>query len=383
VPSAAVADVIRECAAARVPAGIVFSAGFSESGPEGERAEAELVAAAGGAFRFVGPNSLGVAVPSSRLYPSFASVFRSPPDGVGTVALVSQSGAIASCLLSRAHEFDLAFSVWVSTGNEADLTAGDYLWSLVEDDSTAVACLVLETVRDPAGFAAACDALHARGKAVVALSIGTSDSGSRAAVSHTGALAGPHEITRAFLRRCRVHGAESLTELLVAAKALSSGVPIAGNRTAIISMSGGLCALLADRCVASGLSVPMLSGRTQERLRDVITDFGGVANPIDVTAVGLRRPEMVNDVVEIVRASGECDLVLLQMSTNADPAAAVIAARVVEAAKRDGPPLLVGRLGDPSLAPEGMALYREAGVYVHGWPEQLVDAARALVERSR
>ena len=140
---------------------------------------------------------------------------------------------------------------------------------------------------------------------------------------------------------------------------------------------------VGDQVAARGLGLPTLSAATQARLRALIPDFGGVGNPVDITAVALRRAGMVSDVLDIVRSSGEVDLVLLQLSTNADPAASTMAEEIIAMGTRGGPPLLVGRFGDAGLAPRAMAHYAAADVHVFTWPEQLVDAAHALVACGR
>lgn len=383
VPAPAVAAVVEECVAAGVPAGIIFSAGFAESGEEGAELQRRVQAAAGDRFRFVGPNAIGVAAPPEHLFATFGMVLEGPEIEVGPVAFVSQSGAIASSMISRGAEYGIGYSHWISVGNEADLGVADFLEYLATDDRTSVICLFLEAIREPEAFEAACGKVRDAGKSVVAIKAGRSEAGQAAAVSHTGALVGSAEAHDAFLRRCGVVQVSSLPAMFSATVGLLAIGPVDGNRVAVASMSGGACSVLADACAEAGLEVPALSAELQQRLREVIPSFGGVRNPIDITAAGIGAPDLVRDTIEALRSSGEVDLVLLQLSTNADPGAEVMAHSLIQAADDEGKPFLVGRLGSSSLAPRALAAYRDAGMHIFTWPDQLVEAATACTALGR
>ncbi|HEY5333271.1 MAG TPA: acetate--CoA ligase family protein, partial [Solirubrobacterales bacterium] len=144
VPAKAVGAVIEECLATGIEAGIVFSAGFGESGEEGKAAQRELLERAGGRFRFAGPNTIGIASPAESMFATFGMVLEATEFEAGNVGLISQSGAIASSLVSRGAEFGITFSHWVSAGNEADLGVADYVEYMVDDPRTEVICLFLE-----------------------------------------------------------------------------------------------------------------------------------------------------------------------------------------------------------------------------------------------
>jgi len=301
----------------------------------------------------------------------------------GPVGLVSQSGAIASSLISRSHEFGIGFSHWISGGNEADLGVADYIDYLVDDPDTRVICLFLEVVRRPEAFAAACARAQAAGKPIVALKTGRSEAGRAAAASHTGAMTGSDRAYEAYLERCGATRVADLPSMLAAAQGLLMAGPVPGPRVGIISMSGGACSLLADACQDAGLAVPRLPEAAQAALRELLPEFGGVRNPVDVTAQGIGSPELVLATLQQVRSSGAVDVVLVQLSTNADPAAERMARDLVGAAREPGVPFLVGRLGSPALAPRALATYSEAGMHVFTWPDHLVQAARACVSQGR
>lgn len=383
VPGPMVEDVVRECVQADVPAGIVFTAGFAETGAAGVEAERRLLDAAGQRFRFVGPNSIGVASPARRLFATFGMGVEGDGIQAGSIALVSQSGAIASSLVSRGAEYGIGFSHWVSTGNEADLGAADYLEFLAEDPETKIVCLFLEAVRRPQAFRRACERIRAAGKPLVALKAGRSETGQAAAVSHTGALTGSAIAYEAFLNACGVLVVRSLGNLFSALRGLAAVGAVRGERAAILSMSGGLCSVLADACTDVGIAVPELDAGTQKRLRAVIPRYGATSNPVDITVAGIRSPQMVGEVLEAVRQAPGIDVVLLQLSTNADPAAERMAKDLIAARNGPGAPFLLGRLGAAHLAPRAVAAYEEASLPVFAWPEELIEAAQACIAYGR
>jgi acyl-CoA synthetase (NDP forming) len=148
-------------------------------------------------------------------------------------------------------------------------------------------------------------------------------------------------------------------------------------------MSGGACSVLADACEAAGLHTPAFSSAVRSRLAAIIPAHGGTNNPVDITASAIGHPAMVRQVLRAVRSSGEVDLVLLQLSTNADPAAEQMARDLIACWPEEGTPFLVGRLGGQNLAPRAVAAYAQAGLPVFSWPEELVEAAVACVSVGR
>lgn len=381
-PTAAVPGIVEDCVEAGIPAGVIYSSGFAEAGVEGARLQAEVTRRAQGRFRFVGPNSIGIASVWDHMFATFGMALESSVDP-GSIGFISQSGAIASSLLSRAPEFGVSFSRWMSVGNEADLGVADCLESLIDDVHTRAICMFLEVIRRPEAFRRACArALEAR-KPVIAVKTGRSEAGREAAASHTASLAGSDLAYDAFLRSCGVLRVDDLRHLFATARALVAAGPVSGNRVALITMSGGIASLLADACADAGLDLPTVGEETQRRLREVLPNFAGIRNPVDVTAVGISRPELIGKTLDVVRSSGEFDLVLVQFTTNADPGAEQMARDLIAAREEPGPPFLVGRLGSRRLAPAAMRSYERAGMHVFDWPDQLVQAAAGCVRYGR
>lgn len=382
VPAESVAKVVEDCVEHGVPYGIIYSAGSIDAASGSEIDAAPVVMSAGGRFRFVGPNSMGVAVPPRGVFATFGMAMEISDYQAGVVGFVSQSGALASSLFSRSRSIGVGFSHWISVGNEADLGIEDFIFTLAGDDTCRVICLFVEAIRRPLAFEQAARAARGAGKPVIVFKTGSSEAGKAAAMSHTGAMTGSDESYEAFFRRCGVLRVNRLEDLFIVAHGALTAGGIPGNRVAIISTSGGGCSVVADACARVGLEVPELDERTQARLRGIIPPYGGFRNPIDITAMAIWQPSLLRKTIEVIADSGLVDVVLVQLTTNADPGAATMAADLIELTDQIAQPILVGRTGSEALAPEGIALYRRAGVRVFEWPEQLATAAWGAVTLS-
>jgi acetate---CoA ligase (ADP-forming) len=383
VPYADVEAAVAECVQAGIPNGIIYSSGFAESGPDGADAQERLVTAAGGRFRFVGPNSMGVAALGPRVTASFGMALEADELEFGQIGLVSQSGAIASALFSRARELEVGFSHWIGVGNEADLGVEDFMAYLAEDDSCQIVCLFLEVIRRPEAFAEAARRLRAAGKPIVAFKTGVSELGRLASSSHTGAMSSEDDVYSAFFRQNGVIRVGSLEKLFVAARGISMAGALPGNRAAIVSMSGGACSILSDLCAVAGIDVPELDTTIQARLEEILPSYASTRNPVDITATGIQRPELVEATMTTLLDSGAVDVVLLQFGTNSDPSAEEMANSLIKLRSQGERRILISRLGAPNLAPRAVAAYRAAGAQVFSWPDELVAAAAACLELGR
>jgi acetate---CoA ligase (ADP-forming) len=377
VRAEATPEVVAQCVRLGIPGGIVFSSGFAEAGEPGLELQRRLLAAADGRFRILGPNSMGMVAPGRGLFATFGMALEADHVTSGGVGFVSQSGALANSLFSRSAAAGIGFSHWISVGNEADLGVEDFVAHLADDDACRVICLFLEAIRRPAAFAAAAERVRASGKAMIVLKAGRSEAGRAAAASHTGALTGSDTSYTAFFERHGLIRVDDLEDLFMAAQGILMAGATPGHRAGIVSMSGGACSVVADACAAAGLEVPTLDAATQERLRAVVPSFGGVVNPVDVTAMGIWKPQMIKDTVRALLDSPSIDMVLVQLSTNADPAAVDMARDLIELRASSAKPILIGRLGSAEIAPRAVEAYRQADVHVFSWPEQLVTAAAA------
>lgn len=379
VPPDGVVPALEMCAAADVRHAIVHTSGFAEAGPDGSAEQARLrsvVRTVG--MNVCGPNSLGVISPGRRTFTSFAGALESSRILSGTIGFVSQSGALASSLLSRSVDDGVGLSRWVSSGNEADLDLADFVHFLAADPDTDVIALFVEQIRDGDAFRAAVGQAIVAGKPVIAFKSGRSETGRRIARSHTGALAGDDRLYSAFLRDAGVIRVSSLRELLDAARVIAASPRPHGRRLGVVTMSGGASSVIADAAAELDLQLPPPDALSAEALRQLLPPAATVSNPLDVTAAAMVNPRILTSATKVMMDAASVDLVLVQLTTNADPVAADMAAELVRVYRSAKKPLLVSRLGSASLAPRAVEIYRSAGVPLLTWPEDAARAAWAL-----
>lgn len=383
LPAAACVDAIRECGAKGVKAAIVMSSGFAEAGEvDLQRQLVEAARATG--IRIVGPNTAGFVSMEGRLVASISMVCAMNPFLAGGVAFITQSGAMGGSLLGRAMEQGTGFSHWITVGNEADLDTADYLEALADDDAVRVFALFLEGVRDGPKFLRACARVAAAGKPVIVYKSGASEVGARATMSHTGAMAGSHQV---FAAMCRQHGltqVDDVADLLPMARTFAwvgerlRFAALHGRRVGIVSASGGICGIAADECERFGLAVPELPTATQQAIRAFVPSFASVRNPVDVTGQIRVSPTGYQDTVRAVLADPGIDAVLLLVTMAAEPRASFYGREISALVRESAKPVLVTWAGPLSLAAEGYPMLLEQHVPVFESPRGAVRALKAL-----
>ena len=259
VPPPAVRGVVRDAAAKGAAAAIILTAGLGHGA--GSLAEQCEQAARAAGMRLVGPNCLGVLAPPAKLNASFAA---STPQA-GDLCLISQSGAIATGLVEWAALHGIGFSAIVSIGDAIDVDFADLLDHFALDRNTRAILLYVESVKDARKFMSAARAA-ARAKPVLVVKSGRHAAGAKAAMTHTGALAGSDAVYDAAFRRAGFVRALDLDELFAAAETLGHVNVLAGKRLAILTNGGGLGVLAVDRLADLGGVLAELSPRTTERL---------------------------------------------------------------------------------------------------------------------
>jgi acetyl coenzyme A synthetase (ADP forming)-like protein len=306
VPAAQVAGVVDDCIGKGVKALVVISAGFSECGDGGKALEAELVAkirAAG--VRMIGPNCMGIINTDPAV--SLNATFAPARPMSGRLAFLTQSGALGIAILDYVKRLNLGISTFASVGNKADVSGNDLIQYWEEDPQTDVILLYLESFGNPKKFAEIARRISRR-KPIVAVKGGRSESGARAASSHTGARATSDRLADAMLRDSGVIRTRTLEELFDVATLLSHQPVPAGRRVAIVTNAGGPAILAADACEANGLLVRPLSAETQGRLRTFLPAAASVTNPVDMIASA--TPDQFERTLREVAADPEVDSVI-------------------------------------------------------------------------
>jgi acetyltransferase len=377
-PPPSVPGLIAELAARGCRAAVVITAGFGEAGGAGADLRQQLLDAARPALlRIVGPNCLGVISPAEGLNASFAQLTPRP----GSLALVAQSGAITTAVLDWAHARGFGFSRIVTLGDMADVDFGDMLDFLALDEATQGVLLYVESVTDARKFMSAARAAG-RTKTVVVIKAGRSAAGAKAALSHTGALAGSDAVYDAAFRRAGLLRVYELRELFDAMTTLSSGMTVAGDRLAIVTNGGGAGVLAVDALEGRGGKLAQLSPQTIAALGEVLPAAWSKGDPVDI--IGDAGADRYEAALSAVLADPGADAVLAMncptaVTDSTDAAGAVLK---VVAGRQPRPAVLTAWLGETSPA-KARALFAGARIPSHETPDEAVRAFMHLAEHAR
>ena len=293
VPPPAVLKVARECGKREVRSLVVITAGLGISGDH-----RLLQTCRRYGMRLVGPNCFGIAVPAIGLDATFAA--RHPAAGIA--GLVVQSGGVGIAMLEHFSRLGIGISSFASVGDKMDVSGNDLLMWWEQDAATKLAVLYLESFGNPRKFARTARRVSAH-MPVLTVHAGRSAPGQRAAASHTAAAAAPLITRQALFEQAGVIATTSLGELLDAAALLANQPVPAGRRVAIVTNAGGAGVLAADACVEAGLSVAVVSPRTQTRLRRLLPKGAAVAGPVDTTA-GVTAQQFGECLLTVAEAGG-------------------------------------------------------------------------------
>jgi len=376
-PAATVPTVLEELAANGTRAAVVVTAGFGEGdgggaelGKEIRRIKAEYP------LRVVGPNCVGIMVPTIGLNASFLHI--QPP--AGNLAFVTQSGAVASAVVDHAAYHNIGFSHVVSLGNMTDVDFGDMLDYLVADPHTKAILLYIESITSPRKFMSAARAA-ARNKPVIAIKSGRNAASAKAAASHTGALAGSDAVYHAAFRRAGILRVYDLLELFDAVNTLGTGLKAANDRLAIITNGGGLGVLATESLVEQGGRLADLAPETIEALNARLPATWSHSNPVDI--IGDATPERYEAALEEVVKDPNVDAVLVLNCPTAIADSLSAAEKVREmVAKKPRVPILTNWVGEGAQAKAKQAFYA-ASVPSYETPNQAVTGFMHMVRYKR
>jgi acetyl coenzyme A synthetase (ADP forming)-like protein len=373
VPCDKVEAVVDDCIAAHVPAIVVISAGFAETGKAGRAREAAIrdkVRRAG--IRMIGPNCMGVlnADPAVRMNATFAPAF--PPGG--NIGFSSQSGALGLAILEGAKQLNLGISTFASIGNKADVSTNDLLEYWETDPKTDVILLYVESFGNPRRFGQIARRVGRR-KPIAVVKSGRSRSGARAASSHTGALAASDTAVEALFRDAGVIRTDTVEELFHVGALLAHQPLPKGPRVAILTNAGGPGILAADACEARGLTLATLSNPTIAGLASFLPQAASIGNPVDMLATA--PAEHYEKALPLLLNDPGVDSVLVifipPLVTQADD----VARAIKTAARGSSKPVLANFFGAAGV-PEALA-----PVPSYAFPESAAAALARVVEYAR
>jgi acyl-CoA synthetase (NDP forming) len=382
IPAEFVCDAVAECAAAGVRAMIIISSGFAEESVKKVRLQHRLseIARRTG-MRICGPNCEGF----YNLLDAVAATFSAaaePSDvagqiivGAERVAVVAQSGGLGFAMLNRGRALGLDFTHVVTTGNECDLTAVDFIEHFAADAVSKVIIAYLEEIRDIAGFRRAAMRARASGKTIIVIKIGRSESGRRAALAHTGSITGPAADIDTMFAELGVRVAAEADEAVAAALACVTNPISAGRRVGIVTTAGGAGTVLCECLAGAGFAIPALSGPLQSSLRPTFPAYGSAANPIDVTAQGIFTGGAMR-ALEVLLDGDEVDLVVFAATLSGERSISLDVDALRRLSARSPKPILIYSYTLPSAFAR-QALWRvRLPVFAH--IRDLVAAAQAL-----
>ena len=306
VPGSSLVEVVEECGRKGVRALVVVSAGFAEHSEVGAAQEREAArVAAGYGMALLGPNTVGVISPSQGLCAMGSVPLRVQP---GSAALMSQSGNVALQFMLAANRWKLGIGRFVGLGNEALVNAADLLEFFGDDPELDLVLAYLEGIRDGRRFLEVARGVAAK-KPVVVLCGGTSVSGSRAAASHTGAMAGRSRVFAAAARQAGLTVTTDQDEFMDVAVAYSRMPLPPGRRVAVVTSGGGWGVMCADELERKGLTLARLPSALVGQLDEVLSQYWSRGNPVDLVAtVGEGRVERA---LQLLVAADEVDAVVM------------------------------------------------------------------------
>jgi acetate---CoA ligase (ADP-forming) len=376
IPAKYAPETMRACGERGIKATILVSGGFRETGEEGTALEEEtLKIAREYEIRMIGPNCIGLLDTHLPLDTTF---LQPPMPRAGEIAFISHSGAICAALIDWSKKEGFSFSRLISLGNQADVSETDILPLVAEDENTKAITLYLENISDGARFIKEAHKIIPE-KPIIALKVGRSKSGQRAAASHTGALAGAESAFDAAFEKAGVFRADSTEEMFDWARALAWSPLPEGQRVAILTNAGGPGVISADALEYNHLELANLSTGTLAALNDLLPPAASVLNPVDMLASA--TAEDYAESLRLLLADPNTNSVLVLMpAPPMYPAENAVKAMipVIQASQK---PTLVVLMGSEQIA-EASAHLQAAKIPDYRFPERAASALARLVERA-
>lgn len=375
-PARHVLEGLRDCVEHEIPAVIIVSAGFAETGEAGRAMQDELRACvAGSGTRVLGPNCVGIVSTRVNLAATINTGldqdrFRFRQSGV---ALISQSGAMGAFIFNLCQGKGVGLGSMLSTGNEMDVSLTDMINASIDDPAVTSIVGYIEGIRDGKSFIETLERAQDAGKPIAMMKAGRSDKGQRAIASHTGVLAGSDRVYDAVFEHYGVHRLDTIRELADYVELAAVEHVTRGCRLSIATTSGGAGILAADYCERFGLTLAEWDAEWRSKLAAALPSYSALGNPIDMTGAG-GRPEVLAPVLDALLTHPDTDVAVLMLGNLENNEAALVDI-IAEKASASQTPLVVvwvGGSGRPEteLSARGVPCYREP-----------LDALRAIAAR--
>lgn len=383
LPANRVPESIRQCADRGIGFAVVLGGGFREAGEDGSKIEEEMKAVARArGVRIVGPNCLGFVNVHTRAYAAFGSLTRPPLLRPGAVSAVLQSASLGTSLLIQCAAAGAGFRYVVTSGNEADISASEWIEACVDDAETRIILVYLEGVSDGRSFMRAARRALAAQKPIVLIKAGNTEQGRRAAASHTANLTGDYDVYRAAFRQCGVIEVPDIPEAADMIACLAGGRLSAGRRVVVMGGSGGAAAMFSDHADVVGLTLPLLTDATVAQLKTSLPALSSLKNPVDYTA-GYPREEVGLDfqrAFESALSDPGIDQMAVMFAAAGSQQLQYGGAVLAKVAAASVKPIVAFSGMTGAIAPEGLQQLRAAGIPVLTSPKRVAGAMARLAD---
>jgi len=377
VPAKIVPAIMQQCAKIGTRAVIVITAGFKEVGKEGRELEEQIIQTARQAgIRVIGPNCLGVIVPANKLNASFGGDL----PAAGSIAYLSQSGALLAAILDIANANGIGFSKLISIGNKADIDELDVIKALGADADTKVIAGYLESFSDGNAFVREAERIS-HDKPILLMKSGGTEAGAKAASSHTGSLAGSETAYESAFERAGIIRCDSIKQQFDYAQAFANQPLPAGSRVAVITNAGGPGIMAADAIERKGLTFAKINDQTMSKLASELPPAANLYNPIDV--LGDALAERYEFALSVILDDPDVDIVLVLLTPQAMTEAAATAEVIVNISRQKPlKPILACFLGAKKVA-EGVRILREGKIPLYDATDNAVAAIKVMANYVR
>jgi acetyl coenzyme A synthetase (ADP forming)-like protein len=377
VPAKIVPAIMQQCAKIGTRAVIIITAGFKEVGKEGRELEEQIIQTARQAgIRVIGPNCLGVIVPANKLNASFGGDL----PAAGSIAYLSQSGALLAAILDIANANGIGFSKLVSIGNKADIDELDVIKALGADRDTKVIAGYLESISDGNAFVREAERIS-HDKPILLMKSGGTEAGAKAASSHTGSLAGSETAYESAFERAGIIRCDSIKQQFDYAQAFANQPLPAGSRVAVITNAGGPGIMAADAIERKGLTFAKINDQTMSKLASELPPAANLYNPIDV--LGDALAERYEFALSVILDDPDVDILLVLLTPQAMTEAAATAEVIVKISRQKPlKPILACFLGAKKVA-EGVRILREGKIPQYDATDSAVAAIKVMANYVR
>lgn len=361
-----VLQVLQECADRHTKFAIILTSGFGETGEDGKVVEAKMLEIArSSGMRIYGPNCPGLNNINAQLGMTFSPAWKID-QMPGPIGLATQGGGMGRTIL-QAMARGIGTGLWCSSGNEVDLEVSDFIHYMATADDIKVIVTNLEGIRNGQRFIEACQHAARHGKPIVALKIGKSEYGIKAAQSHTAAISGTAEVNSAVFKELGVIEVDDIDELIDTAALLARSQPTGKEKLAVFCYSGGTAALAADKIGSAELELAIFNEITQKQLKEQLPDFASIDNPVDTTGIVLTNPEIGYEALKTVALDPDVGAILYPIPFDYGEITNQAAQSAVRLQKEIAKPLVMVWMSDkpgdgfPVLAQSGLVPARSVG----------------------